>query len=88
MLLHTCYMTGSFWVHRAASSTLKAMALRKKRASKQAGIEKAEMLRVRLTTGQKVAFEAAAQRLGVGLSAFARMSMLERARAEGIEVKT
>jgi uncharacterized protein (DUF1778 family) len=48
--------------------------------------QKAEMLRIRLTVGQKAAFDAAAKRLGIGLSAFARMSMIERARTEGIEV--
>jgi len=47
---------------------------------------KAEMLRVRLTAAQRTAFEEAARRLGIGLSAFARMSMIERARKEGVEV--
>lgn len=49
---------------------------------------KGAILQIRLTEEQKIAFDAAAQRLGIGLSAFARMSMIERARAEGIEVKT
>jgi hypothetical protein len=58
------------------------MALRKKRASATKG----QMLRIRLTDAQRDAFDEAAKRLGMGLSAFARMSMLERARREGIEV--
>lgn len=56
------------------------------RKKPQAAIGKAEMLRVRLSPEQKTAFEEAARRLGIGLSAFARMSMIERARKEGVEV--
>lgn len=44
------------------------------------------MLRIRIDAPQRTAFEAAAKRLGMGLSAFARMSMIERARKEGIEI--
>ncbi len=44
------------------------------------------MLRIRVTHEQRVAFDTAAKRLGIGLSAFARMSMIERARREGVEV--
>jgi hypothetical protein len=47
---------------------------------------KDDMLRVRVTDAQRVAFEEAANRLGIGLSAFARMSMIERARKEGVNV--
>ena len=58
------------------------MAPRKKPVSTTKG----QMLRIRLTDAQRAAFDTAAKRLGMGLSAFARMSMLERARKEGIEV--
>ena len=58
------------------------MAPRKKRQA--AG--KSDMLRIRVSDAQRTAFEEAAKRLGIGLSAFARMSMIERARKEGIEV--
>lgn len=51
-----------------------------------ATVNKAEMLRIRVTHEQRVAFDTAAKRLGIGLSAFARMSMIERARREGVEV--
>lgn len=47
---------------------------------------KLDMLRIRIDAPQRTAFEAAAKRLGMGLSAFARMSMIERARKEGIEI--
>lgn len=57
-----------------------------KRTTKRAKPNKADMLRIRITAEQRVAFDAAAKRLGMGLSAFARMSMIERARKEGIEV--
>jgi antitoxin component of RelBE/YafQ-DinJ toxin-antitoxin module len=64
------------------------MAARKKHnVTPKKDTQKGEMLRIRLTAEQKIAFDAAAQRLGIGLSAFARMSMIERARTEGIEVK-
>ena len=61
---------------------------RAKTAPSKAVSNKGAILQIRLTEEQKIAFDAAAQRLGIGLSAFARMSMIERARAEGIEVKT
>ena len=56
-------------------------------APKREAAGKVAILQIRLTAEQKEAFDAAAQRLGIGLSAFSRMSMIERARAEGIEVK-
>jgi uncharacterized protein (DUF1778 family) len=56
-----------------------------KRAPKKTSPAKADMLRIRITPAQRTVFDAAAKRLGMGLSAFARMSMIERARKEGIE---
>ena len=44
------------------------------------------MLRIRVTDEQRAAFDEAAKKLGVGLSAFARMAMLKMARDEGVKI--
>jgi hypothetical protein len=47
---------------------------------------KGDMLRIRVTDEQRAAFDEAAKKLGVGLSAFARMAMLKMARDEGVKI--
>jgi uncharacterized protein (DUF1778 family) len=47
---------------------------------------KENLVRVRVTDEQKTAFEAAAARSGMDLSTFARVCMLEKARAIGIKI--
>jgi hypothetical protein len=59
---------------------------KKTRALKPKAEAKGDMLRVRVTDEQRAAFDEAAKRLGVGLSAFARMAMLKMARDGGVKV--
>jgi len=87
LLLQRYHTYAECWAHGASSGTVVRTMPTRKKAPPKRDLQKGEMLRVRLTSEQKTAFDAAAQRLGIGLSAFARMSMIERARAEGIEVK-
>ena len=56
------------------------------RPRKKKAEQKGEMLRIRVTDAQKAAFDEAAQRLGMDLSAYARMALIERARNDGIKI--
>lgn len=56
------------------------------RPKKKAPDKKEDLVRVRVTDGQKRAFEAAAAREGMDLSTFARVAMLEKARRAGVEI--
>jgi uncharacterized protein (DUF1778 family) len=47
---------------------------------------KEDLVRVRVTDGQKRAFEMAAAKEGMDLSTFARVAMIEKARRSGVEV--
>jgi uncharacterized protein (DUF1778 family) len=57
------------------------MAPPKKKADRKESI-----VRVRVTDGQKKAFDTAAVREGMDLSTFARVAMIEKARRAGIEI--
>lgn len=56
------------------------------RPAKQKGERKDLLLHIRVSEEQKKAFEAAATRSGMDVSTFARVCMLERARAIGIRI--
>jgi uncharacterized protein (DUF1778 family) len=56
------------------------------RPEKKKGERKDLLLHIRVTEEQKRAFEAAATRTGMDVSTFARVCMLEKARAAGIKI--